>query len=134
MTGWGGLAQFAGVLLLVDGIFTVMQALVALVGPNTYFAAADGELFLFNVQGWGWWNLVFGVLLLLTAFALFAGATWARVVAVILVIINAVIQLLLIPVQPFWSTIVIALDVLIIYALIAHGGEFKAEQDAYRME
>jgi hypothetical protein len=51
---------------------------------------------------------------------------------VILVIINAVIQLLLIPVQPWWSFIVIALDILIIYALVAHGDEFRAESDEYR--
>jgi membrane protein insertase Oxa1/YidC/SpoIIIJ len=127
-TGWGSLAQFAGVILLVDGLFGVMQGLVALVGPDTYYAVLDGDLFLFDVQGWGWLNLIFGVFLLLAAFALFAGATWARVVAVALAVINAVIQLLLVPVQPWWSFIAIALDVLIIYALVAHGGQLKSKR------
>jgi hypothetical protein len=35
---------------------------------------------------------------------------------------------MLIPSQPWWSVIVIAVDVLIIYAIIAHGEELKAEQ------
>ena len=65
---------------------------------------------------------------ILTAIALFSGATWARVVAVVVAGVSAVVQLMLIPVQPWWSFIVIAIDVLIIYAIIAHGEELKAEQ------
>lgn len=57
-----------------------------------------------------------GLLLVLVAVALLAGQTWARVVAVILVILNAVGALLLIPAQPWWSMIVIAIDILVIYA------------------
>jgi hypothetical protein len=65
------------------------------------------------------------VLLVLTALALFAGQTWARIVAVILVILNALGQLLLIPAQPWWSFIMIAIDVLVVYALIVHGRELR---------
>ena len=59
--------------------------------------------------------------------ALFAGQTWARVVAIILVVLSAIGQLLLIPAQPWWSLIIIAIDVLIIYALTVHGAELRDE-------
>ena len=78
-----------------------------------------------------WWNVALGALLILTAVALFSGATWARIVAVVAVVavvvagVSAVVQLMLIPAQPWWSLIVIAIDVLIIYALIAHGDELR---------
>lgn len=124
-TGWIGWGMFAGIILLVSGIFGAVQGLVAIIGPNTYFVVSGGDLFLFDVAGWGWWNIVIGVLLILTSFALFAGATWARVVAIILAILSAVGQLLLIPAQPWWSFIIIAVDILIIYALTAHGRELK---------
>ena len=124
-TGWIGWGMFAGIILLVSGIFGVVQGLVAIIGPNTYFVLRDGELFLFDVAGWGWWNIIIGALLILTSFALFAGQTWARVVAIILAILSAVGQLLLIPAQPWWSFIIIAIDILIIYALTAHGREMK---------
>jgi hypothetical protein len=124
-TGWVGWGIFAGVILLVSGFFSVIQGIVALVGPDTYFAVANGSLFLFDVQGWGWWTIIIGVLLLLTGAALLAGQTWARVVAIILAIVSAIIQLLLIPAQPWWSFIVIAIDVLIIYALTVHGKELR---------
>ncbi|MET0735528.1 MAG: hypothetical protein ABWY55_07790 [Microbacterium sp.] len=127
-TGWTGWATFAGVILLISGVFSVVQALVALIGPDTYYVVTEGSLWLLDVAGWGWWNLIIGVLLILTALALFAGPTWARVVAVILVILSAVGQLLLIPAQPWWSFIVIAVDVLIIYALTVHGNELRAEK------
>lgn len=126
-TGWTGWAQFGGVILFVSGIFSVIQALIALIGTNAYYTVVDGDLFIFDTTGWGWWNLLIGVFLILTAIALLAGATWARVVAVILAVISSIIQMMLIPVQPWWSFIVIAIDVLVIYALVAHGDELREE-------
>ena len=112
--------MFAGIILLVSGIFGVVQGLVAHHRAEHLLRASRTEqLFLFDVAGWGWWNIIIGVLLILTSFALFAGQTWARVVAIILAILSAVGQLLLIPAQPWWSFIIIAIDVLIIYALTA---------------
>lgn len=125
-SGWTDWVRFAGIILLVNGIFSIMQALVALIGPNAYYAVIEDTLFLFDTTGWGWWNLIIGAFLIATAFALFANATWARVVGVILAVLSAMVQLLLVPVQPLWSLIVLAIDVLIIYALVAHGGEHAA--------
>ena len=124
-TGWTGWVVFAGVILMVSGIFSAVQGLVALIGPSTYYVVTEESLWLFDVTGWGWWNLIIGLLLVLIAVALLAGQTWARVIAVILVILSAVGQLLLIPAQPWWSLIMIAVDVLIIYALIVHGRELQ---------
>ncbi|TQK19089.1 hypothetical protein FBY40_1580 [Microbacterium sp. SLBN-154] len=124
-TGWAGWVVFAGVILLVSGVFSGVQGLVALVGPDTYYVMTNGSLWLMDVAGWGWWNLIVGALLVLTAVALFAGQTWARVIAVILAGLSAVGQLMLIPAQPWWSLIVIAIDVVIIYALTVHGRELR---------
>ena len=57
--------------------------------------------------------------------ALASGATWARVVAIILVAFNGVSQLALLPVQPWWSLIVLTLDIIVLYALTVHGRELK---------
>ncbi len=126
-TGWTGWVVFAGVILMISGIFSAIQGLVAVIGPDSYYVVTEGSLWLFDVAGWGWWNLIIGVLLVLTAVALFAGQTWARIVAVVLVVLSAIGQLLLIPAQPWWSLIVIAIDVLVIYALIVHGRELRDE-------
>jgi len=127
-TGWTGWVVFAGVILLVSGVFSVVQALVALIGPDAYYVLTGGSLFLFDVAGWGWWNLIIGALLIIVGLAIFAGQTWARIFAVVLAILSAVGQLLLIAAQPWWSLIIIAIDVLIIYALIVHGRELSEDR------
>jgi hypothetical protein len=118
---------FASVILLLDGFFSVVQGLVAVIGPDAYYAVVNGDLFVFDITGWGWWNIIVGALQLVTSIALLGGAVWARFIAVIIAIVSAVGQLLLVPVQPWWSFFVIAIDVLVIYALIAHGDELRDE-------
>ena len=122
---WGGWVQFAGVILLVNGIFSVVQGLAAIIGPDTYYAVVEGDLLLLNVMGWGWFNLILGALLIATAFGLFAEAAWACTTAIVLAVISSVIQMLLIPAQPWWALIVIAIDITIIYALVARGDEIR---------
>jgi hypothetical protein len=78
---------------------------------------AGDYLFAFDVATWGWIHLIWGIFLALTAAALLSGATWARLVGIILAGFAALEAFLFIPYQPFWSTIVIALAVLVIWAL-----------------
>ncbi|MFF1876932.1 hypothetical protein [Leifsonia sp. NPDC058230] len=122
-TGWVGWIGFAAIILILNGAINIVQAVVALIGSNTYYVATRGGLFLFDITGWGWWNIIIGVLLVLTGIALFRGATWSRVVAIILVCLSALGQLFLVPAQPWWSIIVIGIDILVIYAITAHGRE-----------
>ncbi|HEY2555816.1 MAG TPA: hypothetical protein VGI08_01820 [Diaminobutyricibacter sp.] len=122
-TGWLGWGLFAGAIILISGVFSVIQGFVGLIAPDTYYVKTSGSLFVMDVQGWAWWTLIIGILLVLTALALFAGQTWARVVAVILASLSAIGNLLLVPAQPWWSLILIGVDILVIYALTAHGNE-----------
>ncbi len=126
VTGWVGWGVFAAIVLIIAGGFDVLYGFIALAMPDSaYLTTPAGALFIFDVQGWGWWHVISGVLLIVIGAALFSGATWARIAAVILVIFNAIGQLFLLPVQPWWSLIVLALDVLVIYALTVHGRELK---------
>ena len=125
VTGWTGWGVFASVLLLIAGIFDLIFGIAAIIGPNTTVVVADAGLFAVDVAAWGWWHIISGVLLILTSFFLYRGATWARVVAIILVILNAVGQLTLIDVQPWWSLAILAVDILVLYALTVHGRELK---------
>lgn len=129
VTGWTGWAVFAAIMMLIAGVFDVVFGLFAIIGPDSaYFVSTEGSLFLLDVSGWGWWHVISGITLLLVALALMQGATWARVVAIILVALNALTQITLLPVQPWWSLILLALDVFVIYALTVHGRELKAAQ------
>ena len=127
VTGWTGWGVFASVLLLIAGIFDLIFGIAAIIGPNTTVVVSDSGLFAVDVAAWGWWHIISGLALVLTSFFLYRGATWARVVAIILVILNAVGQLTLIDVQPWWSLAILAVDILVLYALTVHGLELKVK-------
>ena len=122
---WG---VFAAVVLLIAGVIDLFHGLQALIGPDTAYFVGEAGLFSLDIQAWGWWHLIAGVLLILVGIALLGGAKWARVIAIILVALNAIGQLTLIAAQPWLSIAVLALDVLVIYALTVHGRELKARR------
>jgi hypothetical protein len=62
------------------------------------------------------------VVVAVAGFAVLSSATWARVVGIIVAVLSAIANFLFIPYYPFWSLLIIALDVLVIWALAAYGG------------
>jgi hypothetical protein len=123
VTGWASLVVLAGVLLAVAGGFTVIQAIYALTGH--LFAAADGQGLVLDLTTWGWLHLVLGALQLLVGLAVLQGATWARATAAVVVGLGAISQMMFLPTYPVWSALLIALDVLIVWALCMHGTEVQ---------
>lgn len=123
VTGWASLVVLAGMLLAVGGVFTLIQAIYALTGQ--VFVAADGHPPVLDLTTWGWVHLVIGALQLLVGLAVLQGATWARVTAAVVVGLSAVSQMVFLPTYPVWSVLVIALDVLVVWALCMHGTEVR---------
>jgi hypothetical protein len=56
-----------------------------------------------------------------TGHFLYARAAWAGLVALVLAVLSAVANFFFIPYYPFWSILVIALDVWVIWALTRPG-------------
>ncbi|MGW5721624.1 DUF7144 family membrane protein [Amycolatopsis sp. NPDC003865] len=121
--GW---IWFAGTITVLAGLFTAVEGLVALVDRDYYVLGPSG-LLVFDLAGWGWIHLIVGSLAVLTGIALFTGAQWARVVTVALAGFNALAQLAFLSAYPVWGVVVIALDVLVIWAVIVHGDEATYE-------
>ncbi|WP_291410396.1 hypothetical protein [Actinophytocola sp.] len=121
--GW---IWFAAVMMVLVGTFNAIYGLVALF-EDTYFTATSQGLLVFDLTQWGWIHLIVGAAAVIAGFALLIGATWARVLAVVLAVLNAIAQLAFMSAYPAWSLIVIALDVLVIWAVIVHGDELRAE-------
>jgi hypothetical protein len=125
-TGWVGWIVFAGVMMVMVGTFHMIQGLVALFKDEYYLVGKSGLTVEVDYTGWGWTHLIAGAIVFAAGLGLFAGQMWARVIGVILAVVSAVLNFAFIAAYPFWSTIVIALDVFIIYALTAHGREMKS--------
>ncbi|MEN2739332.1 hypothetical protein ABCS02_16190 [Microbacterium sp. X-17] len=125
-TAWIGWGWFAAIVILISGAIEILFGILAILLPaSQYFTTSEGTT-VYYVSLWGWWHLLIGMVLVAAGIALANGRTWARVFAVIVVAVNAVSQLLSLPAQPWWSIIVFALDLVVIYAITVHGRELRA--------
>ena len=113
-------------MLLMVGTFNAIDGLVAIFKDDFTLVSPRGTALVFDVTAWGWIHLGFGIVQILIGIALFSGKMWARVAGVVLAVLNAISQLTFLSVYPIWSIIIIAIDVLVIWALTVHGAE--AEQ------
>ena len=103
VTAWVGWVWFAAAVLFTVGLFGVISGLVAVFSPNTVVAATGEGVAVIDVSTWGWVHLAIGVLLALVGLALFAGAAWARLVAIVLIVLNMLAQFVALPATPWWS-------------------------------
>ena len=122
-TGWYGWVVFAGTMMLMLGSFHAVAGLVALFKDEYFLVGKSGLVVNVDYTTWGWVHIVFGVLVAAAGVALYVGATWARVVAVGVALLSALLNLAFLSAYPVWSAIMIALDILVIYAVTAHGAE-----------
>ena len=113
-----GLTVFAGVMMIMVGVFQAIQGLVALFN-DTIYVAGQKWVFSFDITTWGWIHLLAGALLVVAGAFLFQGAVWSRLVGVVAV--SAVLNFMWLPYYPVWSMLIIALDVFVIWALTVHG-------------
>jgi len=123
MTGWVGWIVFAATVMVINGSIVAIQGLAGIFRDESFFRTAGGEVLVLDQTAWGWIHLIFGVLLAVVGVLLFRGSLVATALAIVLVAVNLVSQFAWIGVYPWWSLIVILLDIFILYALIVHGGE-----------
>jgi hypothetical protein len=124
VSGWTGWVFFAAALMIFEGILNFFYGLGALFNAH-WFVYAHGSTYLINVSGWGWWMLVMGVLLGISGALLWTGNMFGRVMGIIFGVLSALVNIGYFSAAPIWSTIAIIVDVLVIYAIAAHGQEMK---------
>jgi hypothetical protein len=124
-TGWVGWVVFAGMMLVMVGIFHIIEGLVAVFRDEVYLVRPNGLLVNIDFTGWGWAHMIGGALLILVGACLLAGQMWARVVAVIVAGVSALINIAFLPAYPILSVLMVSIDILVIWAVTVHGSEIK---------
>jgi hypothetical protein len=114
------LTTFASIMLMIAGAFQFFAGLAALINDELFVVGAE-YVYEFDTTTWGWIHLLIGVILFLAGLALLQGAVWARTVVVIVASLSALANFLWLPYQPWWSIIIITLNIFIIWAVTAHG-------------
>lgn len=122
-TGWVGMVVFAGVMLLMIGGFQIIEGTVALFRDGFYLTTRDGLVIPMDFTEWGWTHILIGLIGILTGCGILYGQMWARVLGIVIAVLSALANVAFLPAYPVWSIIVIAVDVLVIYALSVHGRE-----------
>lgn len=120
--GW---LVFAASMLGIAGTFSIVDGIVALsrskfYSPNAVYVFSD-------LRTWGWITLIVGGLALVAAFGVLSGSQFARWFGMIAAGLNALGQFMFVQAYPFWSLIVFAADVLVIYGLAVYGGRDQTD-------
>ncbi len=123
-TGWTGWIVFAGVMMIISGSLNALYGLVAVVNDEWVVWTNRASLYL-DISQWGWVHLVIGLVVLLSGIGVFSGNVLARTVGVIAVTISLIANFFFIPAYPLWAIAVVVIDVLVIWALTAHGSEMR---------
>jgi len=117
VSGWAvGGTVFAGVILIMVGAFHAIAGLVAIL-DDQFFVVTRNYTYNFDVTGWGWVHLILGAVVVLAGIYIFSGSTWARIIGMTLAVLSAIANFFFIPYYPWWSLLIIALDVFVIWAL-----------------
>jgi hypothetical protein len=123
------------VMMLMVGAWQALAGLIAIF-ENEFYVTTRNYIFELDATTWGWIHLVLGLIVAFAGWGVLSGQTWARIVGITLAALSATANFLFIPYYPFWSILIIAVDILVIWALASHGREFremKAADAEYRM-
>ena len=124
-SGWTGWLTFAALMMMLVGVFQTVNGMTAIFRSGTYVVGEDRLTVDVDYTVWGWVHILLGLVVTAAGLCLLAGQTWARVVGIVMAVVNAVVNLSFIPAYPVGSVVVIALDVFIVYAIAVHGGELE---------
>jgi hypothetical protein len=126
-TAWAGWIMFAGIMMIILGTFEAIAGLVALFNDKYYLVTRNNLVVSVDYTTWGWVHLLLGIVVAAAGLGVMVGQMWARVVGILVAVASAIVNIAFLAAYPVWSTIIITIDVLVIYALTVHGRETKAD-------
>jgi hypothetical protein len=119
--GW---VAFAGIMIGLVGVINVIYGIAAISNSKFYFH--NVEYVFSDLKTYGWIATIIGATQLAAAFGIFSRSGWARWVGIITAGCNVVLQLVYISAYPLAALAVMAIDILVIYGLVAYGRRSQA--------
>ena len=123
--GW---VLFAAVLLMLLATVNLIEGLAAI--SNSHFFVRGAHDVAGSLNTWGWFVTIIGTCEFIAGFFVLTKNQIARWAAVILLALSTVVQLLMMPADPFFSLVVLAVNIVAIYGLIVHGAIHAPDQRA----
>jgi len=121
VSGWAvGGVTFAGTMMILVGVFQTIAGLAAIL-EDEFFVVTQNYVFDLDVTAWGWIHLVIGIVAILAGYFLFVGRAWAAALAILLAMLSAISNFFFIPYYPFWSLLMIAIAIWVIWSVTRPG-------------
>ena len=117
-----GVSIFAGIMLVTLASFQILEGFAA-VFEDDVFVRGLNYTYKFDVTTWGWIHVVIGVIGVAVGLGILAGQVWASIAGLALAVVSALSQFLFMPYYPFWSMLVIFMDIVVIWALATRLGD-----------
>lgn len=111
-----GITMLAATALLISGTLSILRG-IAGVTEDEVFLIPSEYIYQLDVSAWGWVHLVLGVLLVVVALGMMVNAAWARIFAYCLAALPIIANFLSLPYYPWWSVILIVMDLIVIWAI-----------------
>ena len=124
-SGWVGWIAFAAVMAITMGAYEAILGLVAIFDDKYYLVGSSGLVVSVDYTVWGWVHLLIGLAAVAAGIALMQGRGWGRVLAIGIAGLSALVNLGFLAAYPLWSVLIIAFDVIVIYALTVHWDEVR---------
>jgi hypothetical protein len=120
---WTGMLGFGATLAIIIGVLHGIAGLTALLNDDYYVVVSEQLAVSLNYTAWGWAHLLFGVVAIAAGYGIIKRRTWGRILGVVFASLSAIVNFGFLNAQPVWSAIVIAFDIVLIWALTVHGNE-----------
>ncbi|TQM33202.1 DUF7144 family membrane protein [Nocardia bhagyanarayanae] len=111
-----GISITAASMLLILAVTSILEGISALADDELYVTGTD-YVYKLDTTTWGWIHVVLGILALICALGVLFGTAWGRYSALGIAALVILANFLSLPHYPAWSIVVIALSVVVIWAL-----------------
>ncbi|GAB4588393.1 DUF7144 family membrane protein [Nocardia sp. IFM 10818] len=112
----------AAILLITVGALSVLSGISA-VAEDTLYVVGFEYIYQLDTTTWGWVHIGLGAVLMLAGGGLMAGTTWGRIAAICVAALSIIANFLFLPYYPWWSVLIIALDIVVIWAVTTWKGD-----------
>lgn len=123
-----GVARFAGIMLSIFGVLEALQGISAIAHDNVFVRGLNYTYEL-DVTTWGWIHLVLGVIAMAIGVAIVSGRTVGYLGGIGAAFVAALANFAFLPYAPFWTIVLIAFNVSVIWALCIELGRQRAGDD-----
>ena len=111
-----GVTVFAGVMLATLAAFEILQGLSAVLKDDVFVTGVE-YTYKVDLTAWGWIHMLIGAIGVAVGVGILMGQVWAFSAGIGFAVLSALAQFAFMPYYPFWAMLIIAMDILVIWAL-----------------